>query len=590
MQEQTLATEQDLLRRVKAHLAVIYPDQDLDVLSGDLVTAISRGHDVQRPVPHKSHWDQGDSVVITYGNTIKKQNELPLVTLRRFLNTHLKETVSTVHILPFFPFSSDDGFSVIDYLEVNPAIGGWREIEDIAGDFKLMSDLVINHVSRQSRWFDNFRNGETPGKGYFVEADPDEDYSAVVRPRNSPLFSSVETVDGERHVWCTFSSDQIDLNFRNPDVLREFVQIVRRYLDHGVSIFRMDAVPFLWKEPGTSCVHLQQTHEIIKLFRTLIEHHSPEALIICENNVPNRENLTYFGNANEAHIIYNFSLPPLLAYTLLAGDCRHLKTWMMSMPPAQLGTAYLNFIASHDGIGLRPLDGLLSNEERDKLVRCAQNAGGKVTYRRAREGYDKPYELNIALYDLLQGTFDGPENRLGYERYICAHTIMLALEGIPAIYIQSFLGTRNDLARLEHTGRNRSINRQIWLEEDLENELGDPASVHACVFRELTRLLNIRKKQQAFHPNATQYTLHLGHEIFAFWRQNINRDQSIFCISNVTDEEKSICLADINLISIDQWQDLISGEPYQDIGEQLRLRPYQTVWISNKNPDESSES
>ena len=175
MQEQTQATEQDLLRRVKAHLAVIYPDQDLDILSGNLVTAISRGHDVQRPVPHKSHWDQSDSVVITYGNTIKKQDELPLVTLRRFLKTHLKETVSTVHILPFFPFSSDDGFSVIDYLEVNPAIGGWPEIEDIAGDFKLMSDLVINHVSRQSRWFDNFRNGETPGKGYFVEADPDED-------------------------------------------------------------------------------------------------------------------------------------------------------------------------------------------------------------------------------------------------------------------------------------------------------------------------------------------------------------------------------------------------------------------------------
>ena len=255
-----------------------------------------------------------------------------------------------------------------------------------------------------------------------------------------------------------------------------------------------------------------------------------------------------------------------------------------------MGTAYLNFIASHDGIGLRPLDGLLSNEERDKLVRRAQNAGGKVTYRRAREGYDKPYELNIALYDLLQGTFDGPENRLGFERYICAHTIMLALEGIPAIYIQSFLGTRNDLARVEHTGRNRSINRQTWLEEELESELRDPASVHARVFRELKRLLTIRKKQHAFHPNATQYTLHLGHEIFAFWRQSINRDQSIFCISNVTDEEKSICLADINLISIDLWQDLISGEHYQDIGEHLKLRPYQTVWISNKSANESSES
>ncbi|HBW84376.1 MAG TPA: alpha-amylase [Gammaproteobacteria bacterium] len=588
MQEQTQASEHDLLRRVREHLTVLYPDEDLDVLSEYLVTAMSTGRCVQRSIPNTSHWDQSDCVVISYGNTIKKRNELPLVTLRRFLNTHLKDSISTVHILPFFPFSSDDGFSVIDYLEVNPAIGGWSEIEDIASDFKLMSDLVINHVSRQSRWFENFKRGLEPGKGYFFEVDLEEDYSAVVRPRNSPLFSSVETVDGERHVWCTFSNDQMDLNFRNPEVLKEFVQIVRNYLDHGVSIFRMDAVPFLWKEPGTSCIHLQQTHEIIKLFRTLIEYHSSEALIICENNVPNRENLTYFGNANEAHIIYNFSLPPLLAYTLLAADCRHLKTWMMSMPPAQFGTTYLNFIASHDGIGLRPLDGLLSNEERDKLVRRTKTAGGKVTYRRAREGYDKPYELNIALFDLLQGTFDGSGKDFGYERYICAHTIMLALEGIPAIYIQSFLGTRNDLARVERTGYNRSINRQIWQEEDLENELKDSRSPHARIFQEVTRLLAIRKKQHAFHPNATQYTLHLGHEIFAFWRQSINRDQSIFCVSNVTDEEKSICLADINLISIDVWQDLISGEYYPDIGEYLKLRPYQTVWISNKSREETS--
>ena len=589
MQEQNQANEQDLLQRVSEHLAVIYPDEDLDVLSADLVTAIGTSCDVSRPTPHKSHWDQGDCVVITYGNTIKKRGEQPLVTLHRFLKKHLKNKVSIVHILPFFPYSSDDGFSVIDHLKVNPAIGGWPEVEGIAEDFKLMSDLVINHVSRQSRWFENFKSGVKPGKGYFVEADPEEDYSAVVRPRNSPLLCSVKTDDGERHVWCTFGSDQIDVNFKNPEVLKEFVQIARNYLDHGVSIFRMDAVPFLWKERGTSCVNLQQTHEIIKLFRTLIEHNSPEALIVCENNVPNSENLTYFGNANEAHIIYNFSLPPLLAYTLLAADCRHLKTWLMSMPPAQLGTAYLNFIASHDGIGLRPLDGLLSNEERDKLVRRTKNAGGRVTYRRAREGYDKPYELNIALIDLLQATFDGPGADLGYERYICAHTIMLALEGIPAIYIQSFLGARNDLARVERTGRNRSINRQIWQEEDLENELGDAESPHARVFRELTRLLIIRKRQHAFHPNATQYTLHLGHEIFAFWRQSINRDQSIFCITNVTAEEKSICLADVNLISTDEWLDLIGGEQYQDIGAYIELHPYQTVWISNKQPDETPD-
>jgi sucrose phosphorylase len=361
----------------------------------------------------------------------------------------------------------------------------------------------------------------------------------------------------------------------------EFVRIIRKYLNHGVSIFRMDAVPFLWKEPGTDCIHLQQTHEIIKLLRTLIEHHSPEAVIICENNVPNRENLTYLGNANEAHVIYNFSLPPLLVYTLLSGDCRHLKTWMMSMPPARNGTAYLNFIASHDGIGLRPLDGLLSDEEREQMVELMQEFGGRVTYRRAREGYDKPYELNITLFDALKGTLAGGEDELGQQRFICAHTIMLALEGIPAVYIQSLFGSRNDHQRVEHTGRARSINRHIWQEEELEKALANTEGHHGRIFSSLSRLISIRRQQPAFHPNATQFTLHLGTEVFAFWRQSIDREQSIFCLSNVTNSHQNINLADINLIGTDSWHDLISGETYEDLGQQLRLAPYQTVWISN---------
>ena len=343
----------------------------------------------------------------------------------------------------------------------------------------------------------------------------------------------------------------------------------------------MDAVPFLWKQKGTSCTNLQPTHEIIKLFHTLIEYYFPSALIVCENNVPSNENLTYFGNANEAHVIYNFSLPPLLIYTLLTGRCSHLKNWMMSMPPAQSGTTYLNFIASHDGIGLRPLDGLIADDGIDKLVEKTKQSGGRVTYRKSREGSDKPYELNITLFDLLKSTFDSDEDNYSVERFLCAHSIMFALEGIPAVYIQSIFGSHNDLERLEHTQRNRSINRHIWDEFELEKELSDRQSPHARIFAELKRLLSIRKKQSAFHPNATQYTLHISDDIFAFWRQSINRDQSIFCISNVTATEKLINLRDINLINTNEWKDLIGGRLYFNIQEQLSLSPYQVLWISN---------
>ena len=573
--------DQELYSRVSEHLSIIYPDLNTKKLASELIAEMGMGRNIQRPTPHRNHWDQGDAILITYGNTIQSSGELPLVTLSRFLDKYLKRQFTAIHILPFFPFSSDDGFSVIDYSTVNPSLGDWENIESISKKYKLMSDLVINHISSRSRWFENYKNGVKPGKDYFIEGNPNDDFSKVVRPRNSPLLTEVRTKAGIRHVWSTFSGDQIDLNFRNPNVLKEFVSIVRSYLNHGITIFRMDAVPFLWKQKGTSCTNLQPTHEIIKLFHTLIEYYFPSALIVCENNVPSNENLTYFGNANEAHVIYNFSLPPLLIYTLLTGRCSHLKNWMMSMPPAQSGTTYLNFIASHDGIGLRPLDGLISNDEIDKLVEKTKQSGGRVTYRKSREGSDKPYELNITLFDLLKSTFDSDEDNYSIERFLCAHSIMFALEGIPAVYIQSIFGSHNDLERLEHTQRNRSINRHIWDEFELEKELSDRQSPHARIFAELKRLLSIRKKQSAFHPNATQYTLHISDDIFAFWRQSINRDQSIFCISNVTATEKLINLRDINLINTDEWKDLIGGRLYFNIQEQLSLSPYQVLWISN---------
>ena len=347
-------------------------------------------------------------------------------------------------------------------------------------------------------------------------------------------------------------------------------------------IFRLDAVAFLWKEPGTPCIHLQQTHELIKILRVLIEHHTPDAVVITETNVPNRENLTYFGNANEAHAIYNFSLPPLLINTLITGNCRHLKTWLMSMPPAQMGTTYLNFIASHDGIGLRPTDGLLDDEERQRLVNTMESFGGKVSYRRTADGRDQPYEMNIALWNALSGTAEGGADHWQLQRYLCAHTIMLALEGIPAFYIHTLLATENDYARVEHTGRFRSINRSQCQLEELEAALADAQSHHGQVFHQLKRLIAIRRAQPAFHPNATQFTLHLGLQLFGFWRQSMRRDQSLFCIHNISSETQTVALGDINLIGTDEWVDLLSGQAITDLTATLTLKPYQSLWLSNR--------
>ncbi|MGB0449908.1 MAG: sugar phosphorylase, partial [Porticoccaceae bacterium] len=436
-----------LISSVRHHIEAIYEtvdSVDYQHLSEELI-AIMRLQQVDdgQPIRYINHWDEADCLVISYGDSILQEGETPLHSLKHFLDKQVKGSINGVHILPFYPFTSDDGFSVLDYSSVNESLGDWADIEYIAADYKLMSDLVINHCSARSPWFENFLNGRDPGRNFFVTASPDDDLSAVVRPRTNPLLREVKTADGIQHVWCTFSHDQVDLNFRNPEVLKQFASIIRQYLDSGVRIFRLDAVAFLWKEPGTKCINLDQTHEVIRLLRTLIEQAQSDAVIVTETNIPNRENLAYFGNANEAHWIYNFSLPPLLVNTLVTGDCNYLKQWMMSMPPARNGTAYFNFIASHDGIGLRPAEGLLDDSEINTLVETMEQFGGRISWRAVDEGKSKPYEINISLFDALQGTRAGPD-QWGLQRFICAHAIMLALEGVPGIYIHSLVGTRND--------------------------------------------------------------------------------------------------------------------------------------------------
>jgi sucrose phosphorylase len=577
---------EQLIERVDHHLNLIYQDIELDVsyseLSMQLLNTMRIGDPelLVTPKRHHNDWDQKDVMLITYGDSIEKSGEKPLHTLHSFLTEYCGDAINSVHLLPFFPYSSDDGFSVIDYSSVNDALGDWDDIQAITQDYRVMSDVVINHCSSRSAWFENFIKGEGPGSDFFFTATLEDDISKVVRPRTSDLLRLTETPQGEKQVWCTFSHDQVDFDFRNPAVLDTFVSIIRQYLDTGIRIFRLDAVAFLWKKIGTSCINLEQTHEVVRLLRTLIEHAVYDAVIITETNIPNRQNLTYFGNANEAHGIYNFSLPPLLVNTLVTGSCKHLKAWLGSMPPAQNGTFFFNFIASHDGIGLRPAEGLLEDQELTSLVNTMQNFGGRISWRTSEDGKQKAYEINIALYDALQGTVKGTD-KWGLDRFICAHSIMFGLEGIPGIYIHSLLGTGNDYEKVKNTSQNRSINRHKWDYTELQKQLASPYSQHKKVHDRMIKLLNIRKKQPAFHPNATQFTLQLGEQIFGYWRQSIDRSQSIFCVFNVTDEPQNVRLSDINLIGTDTWFDLISGQMMSLDDLDYQLKPYQCLWISN---------
>ncbi len=570
--------------RLASLVRQIYPDIDADILASKIVEAF--WPDPSKPrkrgrAPGNTLWTENDALLITYGNSIIDGAHKPLDLLHDFLLRRMKGVVNGVHILPFFPFTSDDGFAVSDFRTVNPQLGDWADINRIGSEFHLMSDLVLNHVSSQGAWFNAYRQGQAPYDRFFFEASPEDDLSNVVRPRTTPLLQEVETVNGPRHVWCTFSHDQIDLDFRNPEVLLEFLRIIRLHVDNGVQIIRLDAVAFLWKEVGSPSIHLPQTHAIVRLMRMLCDYATETIILLTETNVPKAENLSYFGNRNEAHAIYNFPLPPLILHAMMSGSSRHLRNWQSRMPPAQLGCAYLNFTASHDGIGMRPAEGLLPAEEQAQMIQTVRDLGGLVSMRALPDGGESPYELNTTFYEATSRTFAGEDDH-HFDRFICSQTIVMSLEGIPAFYIHSMLATPNDHAQVERRGMNRGINRHRWDYPTLETLLADPDSPQARVLGALSSRLRIRAKQSAFHPNATQFTMSLRDEVFGVWRQSLDRHQSIFALHNVSDKPVDILLASLNLIDDEDWIDLLSGERIDGGAEAITLAPYQCRWITNR--------
>ncbi|GAA4225398.1 sucrose phosphorylase [Sagittula marina] len=573
-----------LLNRLHALLMRLYPEHDTDALSQKVADAFwpegTRPRGRARK-PGNNLWTQKDALLITYGDSLIDGVYKPLDLMRDFLDQNLKGVVNGVHILPFFPWTSDDGFAVTDYTKVNPALGDWPDISRIADDWDLMSDLVMNHVSSQGTWFNAYRQGQKPYDTFFFEASPDDDLSMVVRPRTTPLLQEVETSNGLKHVWCTFSHDQVDLNFKNPDVLLEMVRIIRLHVEMGVKIIRLDAVAFVWKQPGTPSIHLPQTHAIVQLLRVLCDFAQEPVILLTETNVPKAENLSYFGQLNEAHWIYNFPLPPLILHAVLSGDAHYLSNWMRAMPPAPQGCAYLNFTSSHDGIGMRPAEGLLPDEEIAKMISTVMDSGGRASMRALPDGGTAVYELNATFFSAVARTYTG-DTAHHLDRFLCSQTVVMSLEGVPAFYIHAMLATENDIDGVARRGMNRAINRHRWDYPELRKLLDDPDSTQSKALGALSARLKIRARQAAFHPNATNFTLNLDPRVFAVWRQAPDRSQSIFALHNVSAETVDLPPKAMNLIADEHWIDLLTGETLHPEEDGVKLAPYQCRWITNK--------
>lgn len=566
--------------RIAACLEDLYgPQTAVDLLPR--VLALAERYADLLPAPITSGWSEEDAILITYPDQVYEPGQAPLASLADFCRHHLKGLVSGIHLLPFYPSSSDDGFSVVDYRQVDPAYGTWDDVQRLSREWQLMFDAVINHASVRSAWFQAFLRQELPYAGYFLTPPPDADLLRVVRPRTSPLLTSFPTAAGERRVWTTFSADQADLNYRDPNLLLEILDVLLGYVQRGATLLRLDAVAFLWKEPGTSCLHLPQTHAIIRLIRALLDLAAPHVLLVTEANVPHADNLTYFGDGrDEAQMVYNFALPPLVLDAIACGSAEDLSRWAARLETPGERTTFFNFLASHDGIGLNPACGLIPEARLQALVERTRAYGGQVSMKSGPGGAAMPYELNINYFDALSDPHGTEPLARQVDRFLVAHAVMLALSGVPGIYFHSLLGSRGWPEGVQQTGQPRAINRQKLDRRVLDDELRQGTGRRAQVFRRFAGLLRARRSVNAFHPDASQTVLDLGESVFGLIRVARQTGEPVVCLHNLG--ARAVACPPIAPGGPGRsrpWMDLIAARLSRDLSQGMVLAPYQVAWF-----------
>ena len=554
----------------------IFSKKDINYFENEIIQLINN-FNKKNPKKKKSISEK-TTLVICYGDSVYSEKKKSIRVFQSFFQKKLKNYFNTIHFLPFYPSSSDSGFAVKDHYKVDNKLGNWLDIKSISKSTNVMADMVINHSSARGLWFKNFLKKKEPGKDYFLTVDNKFDTSKVIRPRDHTLLKKIKIFNQSDYLWRTFSPDQIDLNFRNPSVLIQFIKIMIHLINNGVTIFRLDAIAYLWKENGTKCINLKQTHEIIKLLRNIINLLNIQTTIITETNLPENENLSYFGKNDEANWIYNFSLPPLLIHAFLFENSSYLNKWSKNLPNTKNDNCYLNFIASHDGIGIRPTEGLLNKKTLNNFLNRLKKNGSKFSYRKVQNKAKKVYEANITVFDALKKSDYDIKGKFYLERYISCHAIMISFEGIPAIYFNSIFGTSNDEAKYIITGNNRDVNRYRWNFKNITNKLKNNKSKQNIFYQNICNLFNIRRKQKAFHPNALRINLNFGKKVYAFKRVSIDKKQTILCITNLSSKIQKTKISK----KYHKMKNLINSKIQIEDRKFLVLRPFETIWLSNK--------
>jgi sucrose phosphorylase len=586
----------DAKERMRARLSTLYGEEKAKAHMPELERILKVHHahkpealiEAEKNLDPKERFTEKDMILITYGDLIQGEGQSPLQILHRFVSTHNRGAINTLHILPFFPYSSDRGFSVVDYTRVDPKLGTWDDILTIGCEYDLMFDGVLNHCSSRSRMFQQFVNGNPRYQNHFIHYDSPEDLtpdqrSKIFRPRTSDILTEFRTINGPKYVWTTFSEDQIDLNFRNPTVLLQVIEGLLFYVQNGADIIRLDAVTYIWADPGTDCVHLPETHEIVKLLRDVVDVVAPGVALITETNVPHEDNVSYFGNGHdEAHMVYNFALPPLVLHTFYTGDATAISRWAHDMKNASDAATFFNMLDTHDGIGLMGVKGILKKEEIEAMIQRAGEHGAYISYKMSENRTEEPYEINFTWWSALNHDDSEEDMDLKVKRFLASRSIALVLQGVPAVYAHGTIGSSNDYDLVQKTGVKRDVNRAPLDSKALVEELKDPQSKISRLRQEMPKFNLTRTSQRAFHPHGAQRVLMVSRDVLAVLRTSPESDQHILTLTNVTGRATSIevPLADLD-IQETSWFDLIGAREWKAENDKLRItfQPYDVIWL-----------
>ncbi len=533
-------------------------------------------------ITNKECWDESYAVLITYADSVYKNGEATLITLRDLLSKHFGSLSKVVHILPFLKSTSDGGFAVSSFESLETKFGDWDDLKSLSDKHILMADLVLNHVSSSHPWVQQFIKSQEPGLSNVFSPEQNLDWTNVVRPRSSSLFSQINTEDGLKQVWTTFGPDQIDLNWHNPKMSLEFLKLIVNFLSNGIKWLRLDAVGFIWKESGTTCLHLPKAHSIVKILRILLENLLSNGVLITETNVPQKENLSYLVPEDEAHMAYNFPLPPILLEAIITSRADILNSWIFDWPELPECTTLFNFTASHDGVGLRALEGLMDDKRIKNLLINCEKRGGLVSHRRLSNGEDKPYELNISWWSAMEDS-GRDSHRYQYERFLLTQLLVIVLKGVPAFYLPALLASENDIKSFSKTGQRRDLNREKFKSEHLISIFDNPESNANKNLKFLKNAMDVRAKLKQFHPCSKMKCLSKGRSDIVVIKRGIGLD-AIFTIHNMTENKINYQLNDQEFPTLSKnylvMHDYLTSDRYNC--NNINLDPFQVIWLGTK--------